>query len=168
MELELAEPVGMMGDMKKHPASVMENLLEKALPTHAVDASGCWLLATKTNDKGYAYLCRRLDGINHTIYGHRLFYWKLVGPIPDELELDHTCRNPACVNPEHVEPVTHIENMMRGRYGDNARKTHCPHGHALSGDNLVPHRLPIRNCLTCRRRGAREYSRRRRAERARV
>lgn len=62
---------------------------------------------------------------------HRFAYESLVGPIPDGLEIDHLCQNPPCVNPSHLEPVTHEENMLRVR----GRKTHCLSGHDLSVDN---------------------------------
>lgn len=62
---------------------------------------------------------------------HRWAYEFLVGPIPDGMFLDHLCRNTGCVNPDHLEPVTNAENVMRG-FGpaaNHARKTHCPKGH---------------------------------------
>lgn len=64
---------------------------------------------------------------------HRWAYEFLVGPIPDGMFLDHLCRNTGCVNPDHLEPVTNAENVMRG-FGptaNHARKTHCPRGHEL-------------------------------------
>jgi hypothetical protein len=62
---------------------------------------------------------------------HRLAYAWLRGPIPDGLTLDHLCRVTACVNPEHLEPVEMVENVMRGGSipAVNARKTHCKRGH---------------------------------------
>lgn len=61
---------------------------------------------------------------------HRAAYLLLAGPIPDELHLDHLCRNPQCVNPGHMEPVTPAENIRRGW---PATKTHCVNGHVLDG-----------------------------------
>ncbi len=72
---------------------------------------------------------------------HRIAYEHYIGPIPDGLEIDHLCRNHCCVNPEHLEPVTHLENTQRGIAGEvtTARqrsKTHCPYGHEYTMDNI--------------------------------
>src|SRR4029450_11365300 len=60
---------------------------------------------------------------------HRLFYTWLVGAIPAGLELDHRCRQPACVRPAHLEAVTHRENMRRGV---QMARTQCRHGHPFA------------------------------------
>src|SRR5688572_21764976 len=69
---------------------------------------------------------------------HRLMYVALRGPIPDGLELDHLCRNHACVNPWHMEPVTGRVNKLRGTSPSavHAAKTHCPKGHAYTPENV--------------------------------
>lgn len=77
---------------------------------------------------------------------HRVVYELFHGLVPPDLELDHLCRNIWCVNPEHLEPVTHTENMRRSR---PAIKTHCPHGHELIGWNLLPSKTGHRACRTC-------------------
>ena len=107
-----------------------------------VDDAGHWVWMGPTNNNGYA----RKDNQ----YVHRVMYQLHVGPIPDGLEIDHVCRIRNCVNPEHLEAVTHRENMLRA----SALRTHCPHGHKLEGDNLVTGVLRSRgsrNCLRCRR-----------------
>lgn len=63
---------------------------------------------------------------------HRVLYELLVGPVPEGLELDHLCRNAGCVNPGHLEPVTHQENIMRSpRNGQSV----CQDGHPRTPEN---------------------------------
>lgn len=70
----------------------------------------CWLWTGMTNDKGYGkfrYAPKRLRP------AHVVAYELIIGPVPAGLELDHTCRVRACVRPDHLEPVTHAENIRR-------------------------------------------------------
>lgn len=69
---------------------------------------------------------------------HRAAYELYVGEIPPLFQIDHLCRVRACVNPYHLDAVTQRTNLLRGfgASGKNARKTHCPRGHPLEGDNL--------------------------------
>lgn len=72
---------------------------------------GCWFWLASTRN-GYGQIGQWSKG---TIdYAHRVAYEMLVGPIPAGLVLDHICRNPSCVNPAHLEPVTQAENLRRG------------------------------------------------------
>ncbi|WP_354006233.1 HNH endonuclease signature motif containing protein [Streptomyces bobili] len=89
---------------------------------------------------------------------HRYAYRQLKGAIPPGLELDHLCRVPLCVNPEHLEPVTHEENVRRGKSGFaiNARKTHCIRGHEFDGANTRISVGGYRECRACDREDARE------------
>ncbi len=83
---------------------------------------------------------------------HRYAYQVLVGAVPDGLVLDHeVCDMPCCVNPSHLRPKTHRANILRGRGApaQNARKTHCPMGHALAGDNLIKSARKSRACRIC-------------------
>lgn len=96
---------------------------------------------------------------------HRVIYEREVGPIPDGLTLDHVCRNHACVNVDHLEPVTHRENVLRGEgpTAMNAAKTVCVRGHSLADAYVIPS-SGSRRCRECHR----EDSRRRYREKAGV
>jgi hypothetical protein len=103
----------------------------------------CWVWKRAKTAHGYS--SARLKG--HTSqYVHRASYIEWVGPIPDGMEIDHLCRVTLCVNPLHLEPVTPRENKRR----QQRVKTHCKHGHPLTGENRM------RNgkhhcCRKCRR-----------------
>jgi len=109
----------------------------------------CWLWAFKPTSFGYA----RLRVGNRTQAAHRFVYEALVGDVPDGLVLDHLCRVRNCVNPEHLEPVTNRENILRGvsPVAMQAKQPHCKRGHEYTKDNLVPRSDGWRECLTCRR-----------------
>lgn len=105
-------------------------------------ASGCLEWTGKLTPAGYSRFCFN----SKSTTGHRA-HWLLVnGPIKKDLVLDHLCRNKICINLEHLEVVTSIENVMRGvGFGPtNAAKTHCLYGHPLTKDNLY-------NCVTANR-----------------
>jgi hypothetical protein len=123
-------------------ATVLERIMQRT------DRSGsCWLWTRSRNGKGYAEI--KVGGRHHAV--HRLAYELLVGPIPAGLVLDHTCRVRHCVNPEHLEPVTNAENILRGEgFGaKNAAKTHCPQGHPYDEVNTVIRPNGNRRCRAC-------------------
>ncbi len=111
---------------------------------------GCWLWTAHRDVVGYGRL--RVGPTSKP--AHNLVYEVFVGAVPEGLELDHLCRNRGCVNPEHLEPVTHRENVLRGAspIAAAAAQTHCLRGHALSGDNvyIIPS-SGSRQCRTCKR-----------------
>jgi hypothetical protein len=110
-----------------------------------------WLWLAALTPAGYGLFW--LDGKYRC--AHRVAYELDVGPIAEGLELDHLCRTPACVKPDHLEPVTPQVNQLRGigLGGTNARKTHCPAGHPYDEANTYLFRTPRgglgRQCRTC-------------------
>lgn len=125
--------------------------------------SGCWLWLGRWHGAKRKYGYYQHEGRQYL--AHRLSYELLVGEIPEGLVIDHLCRTPPCVNPEHMEIVTIAENVRRGHF-PNTAKTHCPQGHLYSGDNLrVFSRYSggsgkNRHCVACTRVRQREYWRR--------
>jgi hypothetical protein len=140
-----------------------------------VDKSGgCWVWTGAINSSGYASL--RVDGA--TKEAHRWYFQQVNGPVPNGLELDHTChsndqacaggnscRHRRCVNPDHLEPVVQRENWARGRAPSvaNVAKTHCKHGHEFTAENTYRRPCGGRACRACIRRTQREYVRRKRS-----
>lgn len=117
----------------------------------AEDGAACWKWKGPLSRLGYAKFWSRYGGRHKSWLAHRLAYEWCVGPIPEKMTLDHLCRVRHCVNPAHLEPVTHRENVLRGEgvAAKQARQTHCVRGHELSGDN-VRYWKRKRYCRACR------------------
>lgn len=121
-------------------------------------SDGCWEWRGHRGRGGYGYMRRSATG--RPGHAHRAAYELFVGPIPTGLHLDHLCRNPGCVNPAHLEPVTPHENALRG---ERATRTHCEAGHEYTPDNLFRGPYGDRRCRACKRRHNADYRARRRA-----
>jgi hypothetical protein len=93
------------------------------------------------------------------VFPHRYAYELDKGPIPAGLVIDHTCRQPICVNPRHLEAVSDTENKRRGEGAPskNAKKQICKHNHPLVGNNVKFDEKGRRICLACRRTRTRNY-----------
>lgn len=123
------------------PATVRVRLAETDL--------GCFEWQGFINSHGYGVV--RL-GPGDRRYVHRVVYEAIVGPIPEDMEIDHLCRNTKCSKPNHLEAVTHRVNILRGQtvMAAEAKRTRCPRGHAY---DLVSKRgdgRTFRDCRTCR------------------
>ena len=107
----------------------------------------CWAWRASHSSKGYGQFY--VD--SKPVGAHRVAYELMRGPIPDGLELDHLCRNPGCVNPDHLEPVTRRMNSLRGKgmSAHNAAKTECAKGHSYDLLNTRFTKKGWRQCLLC-------------------
>ena len=136
------------GDVAWEPPTLAERFW-----SHVDRGDGCWTWTGAVAPAGYGRCTRPGGG---TMVAH-VFAWEQSTrrTKPVDLELDHLCRNVACVRPDHLELVTGLENRRRA----GAAKTHCPAGHPYAGDNLYVRRHPDgrteRRCRTCRREGMR-------------
>jgi hypothetical protein len=113
--------------------------------------NGCWIWIAAINNHGYGVF--RLNHKN--MLAHRIAYELIKGKIPDGLTLDHLCKNPPCVNPDHLESVTLKENILRGESvsAKKAQQTHCKHDHLLIQENCYPKAWAkgMRVCKICSR-----------------
>lgn len=144
------------GDPEKllHPVNLSPE--ERFWPRVKATPEGCWEWQGNRNNVGYGLfkLNRRY------VVAHRFAYEAMISEIPDGLEIDHLCRNRACVNPYHMDPVTHRVNMQRGKL---ALRAECGKGHPFAGENLAFTSSGSRVCVTCKRAASARYKQRVRA-----
>lgn len=137
-----------MADGRTIKASTLERLFRYTTITE----SGCWEWCGATDKDGYGFISigSKATGANRPYRVHRVGYELMVGPIPDGLEIDHLCFNRACWCPDHLEPVTTLENVRRQRRWAN--RTTCDNGHPVTEENtyVYPDGLH-RRCRICRR-----------------
>ena len=124
--------------------TVRERLVRRSIP---ITESGCWIFDGCLDNKGYGQI-----GIGgRTWRAHRLSYSVFIGPIEDELEIDHVCRVRSCINPTHLEAVTPQTNCLRGvsSAAGYAARTHCTKGHPFDDENTY-RRTDSPNARKCR------------------
>jgi hypothetical protein len=108
---------------------------------------GCWVWTGALNAAGYGAIGKD----NKVLRVHRVTYELLVGPIPEGLQLDHLCRNRACCNPEHLEPVTNRTNWLRGQNPTAVflRDGICKRGHEVTPENTYKRKNGGLLCRLC-------------------
>src|SRR5690606_22719242 len=100
----------------------------------------CWLYRGALNQDGYC----RVRHYGRSTMGHRVIWEEFHGEIPASLTLDHICRNRACVNPWHTDPVPQQVNARRV-----PAKTHCPAGHEYTPSNTYRSTKGSAYCRQC-------------------
>lgn len=112
----------------------------------------CWEWLGSKYQNGYGKYNRSM--------AHRVSYELTKGHVPEDMCLDHLCKNRSCVNPEHLEIVTLVENVMRGesQHALNAKKSYCKNGHEFTLKNTYRRKdRATRECKTCRNAAGTKY-----------
>lgn len=116
----------------------------------------CWEWQAGLQSQGYGMFSLTTVIPNQTkiVLAHVWAFEYLIGPVPEGLELDHLCRNTRCVNPSHVEAVTHAINFLRGNHPTaiNSRNNVCIRGHDLNSPTVyINPTNGARYCRECRK-----------------
>jgi hypothetical protein len=151
---------GAFSKVDNEPESRFWAKVDKNGPVHPELKTPCWLWTASVSPKGYGYF--KWNGKVGRV--HRFAYLTFKGQIPDGLEVDHLCEVRHCVNPDHLQLLTHEENLLKSSniVAINARKTHCPKGHPYDRMNS----RGFRSCLTCLRESRRLRKKRAKARKA--
>lgn len=126
------------------------------VPTYRPGLGPCWLWTAWLDRQGYGHIA--VEDLPLSRLAHRAVYELLRGPIPNGLTLDHLCRVRRCVNPDHLEPVTLLENQARiprwvhSSASPNTRRSHCAAGHPYTTESTYHYfrnGTPRRACKIC-------------------
>lgn len=128
---------------------------ERIESSYVITENNCWEYTKARTKFGYGKVGLKQNGAYHSFTAHRVYYQLVNGFIDDEsLVIDHLCDNPPCINPDHLEVITHRENNARGVgiTANNIRKTKCDNGHEFTKENTGIHeKSGWRYCRICSR-----------------
>jgi hypothetical protein len=121
--------------MKKGPKPIP--VVDRIMKKITINSSGCMLWNGATNGRGYGVILDDNTNGRRMTYVHIAMYVSKVGPVPSGMQLDHLCRTRNCCNPEHLEPVSGSENLLRSNNMNFVTKRTgvCKNGHNVSGIN---------------------------------
>jgi hypothetical protein len=130
------------------------------------DGTGCWEWTGAKTTAGYGLFqagLRSAAGNHVPEYAHRISYEQYVRPLVDGETIDHLCRNPSCVRPDHLEPVPIRVNILRGNSASarHARAVVCQRGHPKTPENTYVYPDGVHECRLCRQLRWAEWSRKR-------
>ena len=144
-----------------------ESLVEKFLSRFSVgQKEECWEWQGTKFITGYGKLDHYSNRVRLQLYAHRYSYSYFVGEIPKGLVIDHLCENRACINPNHLEPTTIVDNIQRTYDRKGLRRGHpgvrirfiggkCKYGHLLEGKNVTVCKNGVVRCGECGRKANR-------------
>jgi len=120
-----------------------------------IDQNDCWNWKLWISPLGYGQISFK----DKTELVHRVSFQVFIGKIKKNLEINHICRNRKCINPEHLETVSHRENLLKGDTiaAKNDQKTHCLNGHKFTPENTCINPSGERSCRICKNRRQRSY-----------
>lgn len=121
---------------------------ERIAGRYSVDPGGCWIWhgAVSNGRYGSIFYQGRMQK------AHRVAWILVNGPVPENRDLDHLCRNTRCINPDHLEPVSRSENLRRSPLMDrHSMRTHCIRGHEFTSENTRRRSNGHRVCKECMR-----------------
>jgi hypothetical protein len=154
-DMEVGPVLGVDEDVPRTCLPRGSSVLDRLMFRTALLVNGCWEWRGARNQKGYGNI--RIESYGPAKSAHRVAYAELVGPIPDGMEIDHLCKNRACINPQHLEAVTRTTNIQRV----DQRKSVCKNGHEMTPANTriytTKQGYEARKCSACAREFTRQY-----------
>lgn len=142
----MSELVDLRSRKGPRPRPPIDRLLAKA-----TEVDDCWLIEKGLSRNGYTQVS---FGSDTKLVGHRVSFEFFIGEIPAELEIDHLCLRRNCINPWHMDPVTHAENMRRQHEQLWVGRERCARGHVLAEAGVITRpqgRWTVRICGDCYR-----------------